>query len=173
MARSTRRVIRQPAQLKDSETDMTTFVLEMRSTANWNDVRYREYTTSEKKAELFKKVPKIQFTDSGHGIVPAVREHSKGRPREPRNMVLQDHVVDALKAMSPVAGCHCGKDGHALNSTNCPVHGKSSREAKMKAALESIAGWDKINIQAEYESGLRGIIRSMADCARTALEATS
>lgn len=76
---------------------MTTYVLEMRSTANWSDVRYREYTTSEKKAEIFRGVPKIQFTDSGHGIVPAVREHVRG-PREPRNMMLADHVQDYIAA---------------------------------------------------------------------------
>lgn len=23
-------------------------------------------------------------------------------------------------------GCHCGKDGHALNSINCPIHGFES-----------------------------------------------
>lgn len=74
---------------------MSTYVLEMRSTANWQDVRYREYTTSAKKAEIFRDVPKIQFTDSGHGIVPAVREHIKG-PREPRNMMLADHVQDYI-----------------------------------------------------------------------------
>lgn len=73
---------------------MTTYCLEMRSTADWQDCRYREYTTSKKKAELFKQVPKIRFTDSGHGIVPAVREHS-GR-REPRNMMLQDHVLASI-----------------------------------------------------------------------------
>lgn len=73
---------------------MTTYCLEMRSTANWQDVRYREYTTSAKKAELFKQVPKVQFTDSGHGIVPHVKEH-RGR-REPRNMILQDHVVSSI-----------------------------------------------------------------------------
>lgn len=76
---------------------MTTYVLEMRSTANWSDVRYREYTTSAKKAEIFKDVPKIQFTDSGHGIVPAVREHIKG-PRAPRNMMLSDHVQSYITA---------------------------------------------------------------------------
>jgi len=75
---------------------MTTFCLEMRSTANWQDCRYREYTTSVKKAELFKSVPKIQFTDSGHGIVPHVREH-RGH-REPRNMLLRDHVQDYITA---------------------------------------------------------------------------
>jgi argonaute-like protein implicated in RNA metabolism and viral defense len=73
---------------------MTTYCLEMRSTQNWQDVRYREYTTSSKKADLFKQVPKIKFTDSGHGIIPVVKEHS-GR-REPRNMMLQDHVLAAI-----------------------------------------------------------------------------
>jgi hypothetical protein len=77
---------------------MTTYVLEMRSTAQWSDVRYRAYTTSKKKADIFLRVPKIQFTDSGHGIVPHVREH-KGK-REPRNMILRDHVVDSIKSMA-------------------------------------------------------------------------
>lgn len=75
---------------------MTTYVLEMRSTANWQDVRYREYTTSAKKAEIFKDVPRISFTDSGHGIVPHVREHCGHR--EPRNLLLADHVRDYITA---------------------------------------------------------------------------
>lgn len=79
---------------------MTTYVLEMRSTAQWADVRYREYTTSKTKADMFQRVPKIQFTDSGHGIVPHVREHH-GR-RLPKNMILRDHVVDSIKAMDGV-----------------------------------------------------------------------
>lgn len=77
---------------------MTTYCLEMRSTANWQDIRYREYTTSKKKAELFKQVPRIRFTDSGHHIVPHVTEHT-GR-RLPRNMILRDHVVDAIIAIN-------------------------------------------------------------------------
>lgn len=77
---------------------MTTYVLEMRSTADWQDCRYREYTTSAKKAETFKGVPKIQFTDSGHGIVPHVRELPMGARREPRNMLLYDHVRSHIKA---------------------------------------------------------------------------
>lgn len=111
---------------------MTTYILEMRSTANWQDVRYREYTTSAKKAEIFKDVPKIQFTDSGHGIVPAVREHVKG-PREPRNMMLCDHVQDYIAAIGrKPAACHCGEGGHALNSVNCPVHGPRKADALSK-----------------------------------------
>lgn len=41
---------------------------------------------------------------------------------------------------------------------------------KYKSALESIAGWRKVNIQGEYEHGLRDIIRSVVDCAATALQ---
>ena len=37
------------------------------------DVRYRAYTTSAKKAEAFRKIPKIQFSNSGHGIVFVAR----------------------------------------------------------------------------------------------------
>jgi len=29
--------------------------------------------------------------------------------------------------------CHCGKDGHALNSVNCPVHGRP------QAAIDNLA----------------------------------
>ena len=48
-----------------------TFLLEAWNTDRRypDDVRYRAYTTSRKKAEAFGRIPKIQFTDSGHGIV--------------------------------------------------------------------------------------------------------
>lgn len=99
---------------------MTTYVLEMRSTANWQDVRYREYTTSAKKAELFKDVPRISFTDSGHGIVPHVREH-RGHRFEPRNMMLADHVQDYIKAKGrEVKALHQGPDA-------CPSCGAGTR----------------------------------------------
>jgi hypothetical protein len=47
-----------------------------------------------------------------------------------------------------------------------------NKNEKLIAALESIAGWRKVNIQGEYEHGLRDIIRSITDCAAAALEAT-
>jgi hypothetical protein len=82
----------------NEEIPMTTYCLEMRSTADWQDVRYREYTTSAKKADLFKQVPAIRFTDTAHHIIPVVKEHA-GR-RLPRNTILQDHVVDAIVAIN-------------------------------------------------------------------------
>ena len=33
-----------------------------------DDARHREYTTSARRAEMFGRIPRIQFTDSGHGI---------------------------------------------------------------------------------------------------------
>ena len=56
-----------------------------------DDVRYREYTSSKKKAELFNKIPKIQFSDSGHGIVFYAHEH-KGQ-RKPPITELRDYVL--------------------------------------------------------------------------------
>lgn len=70
------------------------FVLEMRSTDNWEDVRYRSYTKSAKIAERFKRVPRINFTDSGHGIIPVVKEHHG--PKLPLIRHLTDHVAHHL-----------------------------------------------------------------------------
>lgn len=76
---------------------MSTFCLELRSTQNWNDVRYRSYTKSESVAERFRSVPKITFTDSGHGIVPTVSEGRRGEPVS----VLKEHVEAHMSASAP------------------------------------------------------------------------
>lgn len=55
-----------------------------------DDIRYRGYTSSKKKADLFSQIPKIQFTDSGHGIVFNARLH-KGK-RKPEIRELSDYV---------------------------------------------------------------------------------
>jgi hypothetical protein len=73
--------------------------MEMRSTADWKDVRYRAYTTSVAKAEAFKRVPKIQFTDSGHGVVPVVKEMASGERRERRITDCEAHVRAAFIGM--------------------------------------------------------------------------
>ena len=78
---------------------MSAFVLEIRSTADWKDCRYRAYTTSQKRRDEFMaRVKKVQFTDSGHGLVPHARELQKGARREPTNNVLREHVADCLRA---------------------------------------------------------------------------
>jgi hypothetical protein len=51
----------------------------MRSTEDWSDVRYRDYTTSLARAEAHRLIPKLRFTDSNHGVVPVVAEHPGGK----------------------------------------------------------------------------------------------
>lgn len=59
------------------------------------DVRYRSYTTSQKRADAFERIPKIQFTDSGHGIVfHAISVKSR---RLPEIMTLRDYVRKHMK----------------------------------------------------------------------------
>lgn len=76
---------------------MTRYCLELRSTADWGDVRYRDYTTSKSKAERFRSVAKVQFTDSGHGLVPYVS--SDGAPRGPKVGILADYVREQMRAL--------------------------------------------------------------------------
>ena len=59
-----------------------------------DDIRYREYTTSKKKADEFNKIRKIQFTDSGHGIVFSATEHH-GK-RKPICNILSEYVFREL-----------------------------------------------------------------------------
>ncbi len=59
-----------------------------------DDIRYREYTSSKRKAEDFNKIPKIQFSDSGHGIVFSATEH-QGR-RKPSIYILSEYVSQEL-----------------------------------------------------------------------------
>lgn len=71
------------------------YKLEIRNTANWDDCRYRAYTASKRKADDFRaKVKRIDFTDSGHGLVPTVSE-CKSRA-EPAIYILDDHVRASL-----------------------------------------------------------------------------
>ena len=46
---------------------------------------------------------------------------------------------------------------------------RTAREIAMGQALKSIAGWKAVNLNGEYEHGLRDIIRSITDCAVAAL----
>lgn len=74
---------------------MAHYKMEIRNTERWDDCRYRQYTTSKKKADTFmEKVTKIKFTDSGHGLVPTVSEVKS--PKPDRIYVLSEHVYDCL-----------------------------------------------------------------------------
>ncbi len=61
------------------------------STESYGDVaiRHREYTTSKRTATLFAQVPRIDFTDSGHGIVFVAEPH-QGKRKPVR---LMEHVA--------------------------------------------------------------------------------
>ncbi|KKN44525.1 hypothetical protein LCGC14_0692050 [marine sediment metagenome] len=80
---------------------MTVYLLEAFNTDSRypSDVRYREYTTSKKRAELFDKIPKIQFTDSGHGVVFSAGEHHG--PRKPRSSELSGYVHEQMMLLDP------------------------------------------------------------------------
>lgn len=70
---------------------MAIYRMEIRNTQDWSDCRFRAYTTSRFKSEVFmEKVKKIQFTDSGHGLVPTVSD-VKSRKRDTIS-ILADHV---------------------------------------------------------------------------------
>lgn len=63
-----------------------------------DDVRHREYTTSAAKADEFEKIPRIQFTDSGHGIVFQAREMAPGeRRKEKRRMSYVDEQLAIIR----------------------------------------------------------------------------
>jgi hypothetical protein len=81
---------------------MTVYVLEAYNTDSRypNDIRYREYTTSKTRADLFNKIPKIQFSDSGHGIVFWSHEH-KGKRKELRRE-LSSYVFENLLKLKPI-----------------------------------------------------------------------
>jgi hypothetical protein len=64
------------------------------------DVRYREYTSSRRRAEMFAAIPKIQFTDSGHGVVFVARDHKGRRSPEVRDVAeyVRKHMVSGKAA---------------------------------------------------------------------------
>lgn len=77
------------------------YCLEMRNTGDWSDCRYREYTNGQRRAERFKKVSRIQFSDSGHGIIPVVTECKSRGCRGPEIDVLSDHVRETMAPPEP------------------------------------------------------------------------
>jgi hypothetical protein len=63
-----------------------------------NDIRWREYTTSKRKADRFDKIRKIQFSDSGHGIVFSAQEHHG--PRRQKVTVLYEYVSKEMARLA-------------------------------------------------------------------------
>jgi hypothetical protein len=62
----------------------------------YDDVRYRVYTTSEKRADEFRQIPRIQFSDSGHGIVFAATKLPHGTRRREVRRGLEEYVNEQL-----------------------------------------------------------------------------
>ena len=58
------------------------------------DLRYREYTKSEKRAKLFMQIPTLFSKRTGHGIL---FESRLCRPREPRHRELKLKLADYVK----------------------------------------------------------------------------
>ena len=56
-------------------------------------VRHREYTSSRRRAEDFACIPRLDFTDSGHGVVFLARRKQPG-PRKPLKRM--EYVADQL-----------------------------------------------------------------------------
>jgi hypothetical protein len=77
---------------------VTTWMLEAYGTDSRyaDDVRYRAYTRSAKKAEAFRRIPRIQFTDRGHGIVFTATEVPPRTKRLPLRYSLSDYIAEAL-----------------------------------------------------------------------------
>lgn len=72
---------------------MQLWMLVAYNTENSLDARYRIYSRSASRAAAFGKIPKIQFSDSGHGIVFNAREvPQKTLPEIYGQNSVRDHV---------------------------------------------------------------------------------
>jgi hypothetical protein len=106
-----------------------TYCLELRSTANWEgDIRYRAYTKSLKTVERFKTISKIQFSDSGHGIVPVVSEDKFNR--KPTIRTLWEYV----EAHYEQCDAKAKRDKRAIQSAT-----RSALQMQLDLAREEIA----------------------------------
>ena len=72
--------------------ELLAFSTEMRG-----DVRYREYTRSREKAERFGRIPRIDFTDSSHGIVFSAYEMRPGEVRQKTCHTLREYVNQHMR----------------------------------------------------------------------------
>lgn len=79
-----------------SRYELTAFSTEERGEAS---VRLRDYTTSDLRAEAWNHIPRINFTDSGHGIVYQSRVMARYEPRKTtkgRTGSLMEHAYKHL-----------------------------------------------------------------------------
>lgn len=76
---------------------MAVWMLEAYDTDGRN-ARCREYTTSRTKAEAWARIPRIDFTDSGHGIVFNVWAHQGRRKPTINAGQYADRLREAMSA---------------------------------------------------------------------------
>jgi len=117
------------------------------------DVRYRTYTSSKRVAEIFNKIPKIQFTDSGHGIVFSAREKEKGI-RYPERRELWDYVSKHTTRISA-------------------AEAKPKRVSKVKELEAEVLDLKKKNAALEGDEGEIADLRAKLDKATEALRIIS
>ncbi len=74
---------------------MATWVLIGYSTEEHGEhgIRHREYTSSARTAALFAQIPRIQFTDSGHGVCFDALPHSGKRKPVRRMEYVYEHMA--------------------------------------------------------------------------------
>jgi hypothetical protein len=53
-------------------------------------------------------------------------------------MIEKQDMIDAFGLNMLPDDCHCGIDGHALNSVNCPVHGDHARLRKQERRIHRL-----------------------------------
>jgi hypothetical protein len=75
---------------------MTYELIAFATTDPLGDIRYRVYTTNVRKAAAFSKIPRIQFSDSGHGIVFEFRVLKFNERRKPVIRLIESYVRSEL-----------------------------------------------------------------------------
>lgn len=62
---------------------------------------------------------------------------------------MSEAEFDRLKIQKDRLLCHCGKDGHAINSVNCPTHGSRVNEGYRNALLWA---FDRLSVTGGMDS---------------------
>jgi hypothetical protein len=80
---------------------MTYELIAFATTDPLRDIRYRVYTTNSVRAAAFSKIPRIQFSDSGHGIVFNFRVLEYRERRKPVIRHIESYVRNELASLKP------------------------------------------------------------------------
>ena len=98
-----------------------------------HDIRYRGYTSSKEVADLFQRIPKIQFSDSGHGIVFQAWAH-KGR-RKPIVTDLCEYVREETLKLAEAAKPDKPKKPRIVCLCGSTRFSDAFREAQLRETL--------------------------------------